>query len=95
MFNQIIFDIFNGLYSGIPLCCIRYYIRILINGENYVALITEMKRNNFIELVNHNGIEAMKLKFSPESEYVQCDYCYDNNIVKQIKNNGTILNWLL
>lgn len=80
--NITIYDFFNGIYSRIPLCCVLFFCkRVLLKGELTIGQNVNNERNVSID--------------SKSPHYVQCDKCYENNIVANVNfKNGSILKWI-
>lgn len=69
------FDAVEGVYSGIPECCIKQFI----SGINYQILLAQIKKKkNSKELLS-------KLKLF---NYVPCYNCLKNKRVNKLKHNG-------
>ena len=75
-----VYDLANGLHSGIPLCCTWFFVK---RGwqVRLVGLSTDIER----------GLDP-KERCGPG--YVQCNSCYEHDRSVKIKRNGHILNWL-
>ena len=74
------YHFFNGIYSGIPLCCIIFFIR-KCRSTNLVAKDVTIERGE--EWSKNGGVQ-----------YVQCNKCYNKKKIIKIKNNGCILGWV-
>ena len=74
----------NGIRSGIPLCCIRFWVRECNNTEKYpngISFALSQER--------YGGFDK------DESNYVQCHMCYKAGRPAECKGNGVILHWLI
>ena len=74
-----IHDIINGLWSGIPLCCILFFLK----GNR--ALETARKRDD-IKFENDIGYIPYH-----DVEYVQCDKCWDSKNDRTLRKG--IITW--
>lgn len=78
-------DLVNGIYSGIPLCCIKYYNSL----GDYPALADMDKRGIKYKLIGDNGF-YMEDDKEHMHEYIVCLRCRENNNFIKIKNNGVL-----
>lgn len=78
-----LFNLINGIRSGIPLCCVLFYTRRNTNANSLVALDTRIARGGSI-----NASEN-------DPNYVLCDKCYNCGKIVNIKPNGTIFTGLI
>jgi len=90
--KRLIFNLINGIYSGIPLCCTLFYAKKDLNIDPLLAYTVEKNRGIEVELVDH-GFRYINGKNN--CDYVSCDRCFNMNRFKTIKNNGMIFKWLI
>lgn len=73
----LIYDIWYGLYSKIPWCCVKYFVKCRVRGVEYIAFVTTKRR-------------VEEKTFCPnchdQTEYVTCDECNENHRVEAIKS---------
>lgn len=74
--KRIIFDIINGIRSGIPICCVIAYLR-----DSYNNLPVALHRSKQL------GYDLQKSGY----QYVPCSKCYKNKKIVPLKFNGVIL----
>lgn len=84
--KEVIFNLVNGVRSGIPVCCILFFTYHAARGKQ-VALYAYEKRTGKI-FDPREIIEG-------EAEYVQCGICAKRNRVEKIRSNGVIMKGLL
>ena len=77
--RKLVFDLVNGIRSGIPLCCTLFFAKHRFKYPDE-ALAIKMK--------NKRGSYG-------DSNYVMCDKCFKTNNAVEIKNNGVILKGLI
>lgn len=87
--KQLIFNLVNGVRSGIPMCCTLFFsYRALFGGEIAANVYKERTGKEFdIFAKNDDG--------AGESDYVLCNRCHAKKKVKEIRNNGVILRRLM
>jgi len=73
--RQAIFDLFNGIHSGIPLCCIKFFITFHFKYPG-VPVAQDVKWNRGI---------------AHDAGYVTCNSCHAQHRVVKIRDNGMIL----
>jgi len=76
--RQTLYDFVNGIWSGIPICCILFFIRKRRAGIREIAW----------------EVYAERIESHPLACYVQCDKCHARKKLVKIRHNGTILHWL-
>ena len=74
-----LFDLINGVRSGIPLCCVWYYLR-WDDSQGLCAKTTGLRRGTWGQYIR---------------EYVACDTCHETGKIVKIKKNGVIMKWLI
>jgi len=79
-----LFHIINGVRSGIPLCCVRFFIVEERKGENIAQRIHYGRTDKEFAIIDYD-----------EAAYVQCHKCYAKNKIVKIRNNGVIFYNLL
>ena len=77
----IIHDFINGLYSGIPLCCVINFCRC---KSNHKAL----------DLAIQYGLKS-HYDFDREVNYVPCKKCHETKTYNELKHNGSICEFLI
>jgi hypothetical protein len=84
-----LFDLINGLRSGIPLCCTVHYVSSKWRGVCGIAKHDSERR----------GFPWKRRDLRPEFyqkvRYCLCDKCFANESVVKIKHNGTIFKCLM
>lgn len=85
--KELIFNLVNGVRSGIPVCCTLFF--------TYNALTPGPVGKRVYEERTGKEFDIFAAKIDGESEYVQCNHCYAKNKVKEIRNNGVILRFLI
>lgn len=78
-----IYDFANGLYSGLPLCCIWFFVKKAYSST-HVGYETHIRR----------GGTPITWRTSSRHGYVQCDKCYQKNHVVKQRNKGCIFGWI-
>lgn len=87
--KELIFNLVNGVRSGIPICCNLFFsYRVLIKPDCQVADVVHEKRTGKV-------FDVFAVNDPDESQYVQCNRCYAKNKVKEIRDNGVILSFLI
>lgn len=88
--KELIFNLVNGVYSGIPICCNLFFSYKVVTRESDcpVAAMVHEKRTGKV-------FDIFAAKGDDESHYVQCNRCYAKNKVKQIRGNGVVLKFLM
>jgi hypothetical protein len=100
-----LYDFINGLWSGIPTCCTRYYIRRnfelrgklarkipIAGGWMWSTAWTEVKEER------HGGTLFEEIPIEERlvgPNYTQCDKCYNNGHGVKMRENGVICRWLI
>ena len=73
----------NGVYSGIPLCCVLYFCMATYkNPYRLVGLLSDRKRKNLLP-----NKEEQKTVIS---DFVLCNKCFKKGKNKYCKDNGLI-----
>ena len=92
-----ILNIINGLYSGIPVCCILFFSKRDLKKHN-VALETDIERGLTV-VAEGGGYRTIPPSIN---HYVRCNKCFNTNHRVEIKKNGgwryslkpfRIINW--
>lgn len=84
--KEAIFNLVNGIRSGIPVCCTLFFTyQCRIPGPVGKRIHEERTGKKF------NPCEIIE----GDAEYVQCGICYKRNKVKEIRENGVIMSWLI
>ena len=88
--KELIFNLVNGVRSGIPMCCNLFFSHYVFTRDTDcpVAATVHEKRTGKV-------FDVCADKIDGESDYVQCNRCYAKNRVKQIRYNDVILRWLI
>jgi len=89
--KEAIYNFINGIWSGMPFCCVIFFVKKSWIYQCDTAYHVENKRNNVIYCTER----GMKLKEIPEHEYVACDKCTLHKTFVKIKENGIICQWLI
>lgn len=74
---SIIFDLWLGIYSNIPLCCCLFFIKRSIKGTGYIAAEVHKERNPRLPFGKNPPTK-------PRYSYVPCDKCYHRGNVNEI-----------
>ena len=89
--RQKIFHYLNGVRSGIPVCCINFWVRNVNDYDRYPkgigATLYEERHGKEFDVFGDNDCS--------QADYVRCPHCFSNNHVVKVKENGTIMHWLL
>ncbi len=89
-----VYDFFNGIYSGIPLCCVIFFLKKMAQYKNSsVAYNVELERGN-VKYQLEDGRFALKDESEADRMYVCCDKCLKNGKKNKLKKNGRILEWI-
>lgn len=70
------YDLLNGLWSEIPLCCILFFLEEGTYGVREVGETVRRRR------------KRLKMKGGGFASYVQCDRCYKRRIGGGTVDNG-------
>jgi len=73
-------DLVEGIYAGIPVCCIWFYVRETWCGTFHIARTVQERRG-----VTWQMYEYHKYK------YVQCDHCFANDKGREQLKKGMLL----
>ena len=76
----------NGVRSGIPFCCVRFWVKSQAKYPDGVAATLCKERYG----VGLNDVHEYE-----EANYVRCPKCFESGRDGRCKGNGTILHWLL
>ncbi len=82
--RELIFNLVNGVRSGIPLCCNLFFSHNALTPGPVAKRVYEKRTSKEFDIFEIS-----------ESDYVQCNHCYSKNKVKDIRSNGVILRWLI
>lgn len=89
--RELIFNLANGIYSGIPVCCNLFFTYRAYRGKHPVAAVVHEERTNQVfDCLGSNDADD-----GGGANYVQCNRCYAKKNTKKIRYNGTILRWLV
>lgn len=84
--KELIFNLVNGARSGIPMCCNLFFsYKVVVEPNCLVAAEVHERRTGKV-------FDVFEIS---ESSYVRCNRCYAKNIIKEIRNNGVILKFLM
>ena len=83
--KEIIFNLVNGVHSGIPLCCNLFFAYRAHKGGPVAAQVHEER----------TGQSFDPLTTRTKANYVRCHRCYRKDRVKEIRYNGVIAKWLI
>ena len=86
--RELIFNLVNGVRSRIPLCCTLFFSYHVLTNPGPCAAVLHKERTG-------EEFDPLTPTEEDESHYVQCNYCYNRNKVKEIPNNGVVLRWLI
>ena len=84
--KRFIYDLVNGIRSGIPLCCIAFFV--LKSQTKNIGLTVYTERYEALDTQNTFSDPPSEKKLA---SYVQCDACWDKDRAVKIKKNGTVL----
>ncbi len=87
MMQTALFNFINGLRSGIPLCCTVFFIKECRIPGPVGARIYEKRSGKKFDVFGDNEDD--------NAQYVRCDTCYSRQKVKEIRENGVIMKWLI
>ena len=79
-------DFLNGIWSGIPLCCISFFIKKSKEYELTSYSVDEERRGGRA-IDGEHGYKPLK----PHIKYVQCDKCFKNDDKGKKLRKGGIL----
>lgn len=86
-----IYHYVNGIRSGIPFCCVRFWVRGSNDYTRYPdgmgATLYEERHGEKFDICGENDKE--------KANYVRCDKCFENGRDGKCKDNGVVLDWLL
>jgi hypothetical protein len=81
-----LFQFVNGLHSGLPVCCVLFFI------YRWPKMLASCFRDGRL----HRPIIEMSRERDPDApEYVRCDRCIKKDRRVEIKKNGYICKWLI
>jgi hypothetical protein len=77
--KRLLFDLINGIRSGIPVCCTLFFSAWVYfhPGEPCAATVGKARGQD------------------KDARYVQCNRCYHSRKVVQVKPNGVIFKGLI
>lgn len=83
---------FNGVYSGIPICCCLFFAKTYYKSGKMVCYNVLVQRgyNIKLETIGMSYMDDNEYAKMRKYEYVPCDSCHTKNKVVEIKDNGVI-----
>jgi len=83
-----IYHLINGLWSGIPLCCITFFVANHAKHEGGIAAAKYKERYN-------REFEIDPEKNISKADYVRCDKCWNKDRLAKVRDNGVIMYWMI
>lgn len=88
-----LFHYINGIRSGIPFCCVKFWVREVNNYKRYpdgigASLYQERYGVPFDIFGDDENDKEL-------ANYVRCHKCFETGRDGRCKDNGTIMHWLM
>lgn len=85
----------NGWYSGIPMCCVRFWIDHTDNKDlaPLGSTLTLMRTgtDDVGKIIDQQFDGDVEKWIAESAGYVDCDECWDSGHIVEIKHNGIIM----
>lgn len=87
------FHYINGIRSGIPFCCIKFWMRGVSDYDRYPdGIAATLYEERYGVPFDVFGVAENDKELA---NYVRCNDCFEHGRDGRCKDNGTVMHWLL